>query len=184
MSTTSHTTPLRSMPAWAVLQRRLFDEIEDARQLFVERYTNPDGSLRGIAAFADRDGVDDLYEPFFNWPAFYLLGGPDAALSDAKRHWEGVTAQLSAAGMLTDEYENGYDWFHQAAERASPSYSQALATSDVAARFTATSPAALRCISSAIRRAFSGSARSSHSAIPSMPCTGSPYGRISVSAAE
>ncbi|MFB7249850.1 hypothetical protein [Microbacterium sp. NPDC056234] len=113
MSTTSHTTPLRSMPAWAVLQRRLFDEIEDARRLFVERYTNQDGSLRGIAAFEDRDGVDDLYEPFFNWPAFYLLGGPDAALIDAKRHWEGVTAQLSAAGMLTDEYENGYDWFHQ-----------------------------------------------------------------------
>ncbi|UYO97449.1 hypothetical protein OED01_01580 [Microbacterium sp. M28] len=113
MSTTAHTTPLRSLPAWAVLQRRLFSEIEDARRLFVERYTNPDGSLRGIAAFADRDGVDDLYEPFFNWPAFYLLGGPDDALSDAKRHWEGVTAQLSSAGMLTDEYENGYDWFHQ-----------------------------------------------------------------------
>ncbi|WP_243229475.1 hypothetical protein [Microbacterium sp. CIAB417] len=113
MTTTSHTTPLRAIPAWAVLQRRLFDEIEDARQLFVERYTNPDGSLRGIAAFDDRDGVDDLYEPFFNWPAFYLLGGPDAVLADAKRHWEGVTSQLTAAGMLTDEYENGYDWFHQ-----------------------------------------------------------------------
>lgn len=113
MTESRHTTPLRTLPAWAVLQRRLFDEIEDARQFFAERYTRPDGSLRGIAEFTDRDGVDDLYEPFFNWPAFYLLGGPDAVLDDAKRHWEGVTAQLTAAGMLTDEYENGYDWFHQ-----------------------------------------------------------------------
>ncbi|WP_309128141.1 hypothetical protein [Microbacterium sp.] len=106
-------SPLRSIPAWAVLQRRLFDEIEEARRVFRDRYTLQDGRLRGVAEFIDRDGVDDLYEPFFNWPAFYLLGGDDQALSDAKRHWEGVTAQLAEAGMLTDEYENGYDWFHQ-----------------------------------------------------------------------
>ncbi|MFE6996978.1 hypothetical protein ACFVAE_13520 [Microbacterium sp. NPDC057659] len=106
-------SPLRTIPAWAVLQRRLFDEIESARRVFSERYTLPDGRLRGVAEFEDRDGVDDLYEPFFNWPAFYLLGGPDEVLADAKRHWEGVTRQLAEAGMLTDEYENGYDWFHQ-----------------------------------------------------------------------
>lgn len=113
MTSSAHTTPLRRLPAWAVLQRRLFDEVEDARKLFAQRYTTADGGLRGVIAFTDRDGVDDLYEPFFNWPAFYMLGGPDAALDDAKRHWEGVTAQLTAAGMLSDEYENGYDWFHQ-----------------------------------------------------------------------
>lgn len=107
------TRPLRTIPAWAVLQRRLFAEIEEARRLFRDRYTLPDGRLRGVAEFVDRDGVDDLYEPFFNWPAFYLLGGPDEVLADAKRHWEGVTVQLDEAGMLTDEYDNGYDWFHQ-----------------------------------------------------------------------
>lgn len=107
------TSPLRAIPAWAVLQRRLFAEVEEARRVFRDRYTLPDGRLRGVAEFVDRDGVDDLYEPFFNWPAFYLLGGPDEALADAKRHWEGVTAQLAEAGMLTDEYDNGYDWFHQ-----------------------------------------------------------------------
>lgn len=106
-------SPLRSIPAWAVLQRRLFDEVEQARLLFRDRYTLPDGRLRGVAEFEDRDGVDDLYEPFFNWPAFYLLGGPDEVLTDSKRAWEGVTAQLAEAGMLTDEYDNGYDWFHQ-----------------------------------------------------------------------
>jgi len=105
--------PLSEVPAWAVLQRRLFDEIEHAWRLFSATFAEPDGRLRFAAEFVDRDGVDDLYEPFFNWPAFYLLGGSDDVLVAAKRHWEGVTAQLTEAGMLTDEYENGYDWFHQ-----------------------------------------------------------------------
>lgn len=108
-----HGHPLSELPAWAVLERRLFDEIEDAWRLFSTTFTEPDGRLRFTVEFVDRDGVDDLYEPFFNWPAFYLLGGSDDVLADAKRHWEGVTAQLAEAGMVTDEYENGYDWFHQ-----------------------------------------------------------------------
>jgi hypothetical protein len=29
------------------------------------------------------------------------------------RHWEGVTAALTARGMLAEEFENGYDWLHQ-----------------------------------------------------------------------
>ena len=37
----------------------------------------------------------------------------DEVLADAKRHWKGVTVQLADAGMLTEEYDNGYDWFHQ-----------------------------------------------------------------------
>ncbi|WP_395244194.1 hypothetical protein ACGGZK_19030 [Agromyces sp. MMS24-K17] len=107
------TTPLREVPAWAVLERRLFDEIEQAWREFSARYCEPDGRIRFAAGFEDRDGVDDLYKPFFNWPAFHALGGSDEVLVAAKHHWEGVTAQLSEAGMLTGEYENGYDWFHQ-----------------------------------------------------------------------
>ncbi len=108
-----HTTPLRSMPAWAVLERRLFADIEEAQRRFSEKYTGADGRLNWQGSFVDRDGVDDFYEPFFNWPTFYALGGSADILAASKRHWEGVTAQLSEAGMLTDEYENGYDWFHQ-----------------------------------------------------------------------
>jgi hypothetical protein len=107
------TTPLREVPAWAVLERRLFDEIEAAWRAFSAEYCEPDGRIRGAGGFDSRDGVDDLYEPFFNWPAFYALGGSDEILAQAKHHWEGVTRQLTEAGMLTDEYENGYDWFHQ-----------------------------------------------------------------------
>lgn len=110
---TTLTTPMQQIPAWAVLQRRLFDVMEDAWRQFSERYCEADGRLRYTGGFEDRDGVDDFYEPFFNWPALYALGGSDDLLRAAKHHWEGVTAQLSEAGMLTNEYENGYDWFHQ-----------------------------------------------------------------------
>jgi hypothetical protein len=107
------TTPLHEFPAWAVLERRLFDEIEMAWRAFSERYCEPDGRIRHAGGFEDRDGVDDLYEPFFNWPAFYALGGSDEVLTASKHHWEGVTRQLTEAGMLSNEFENGYDWFHQ-----------------------------------------------------------------------
>ncbi|GAB3099126.1 hypothetical protein [Isoptericola nanjingensis] len=107
------TTPLHEVPAWAVLERRLFDATEEAWRLFSDRYTGPDGRILHAGGFEHRDGVDDLYEPFFNWPAFYALGGSDEILAAAKRHFEGVTAQLTEGGMLTGEYENGYDWFHQ-----------------------------------------------------------------------
>ncbi|MFI2485980.1 hypothetical protein ACH47X_03670 [Promicromonospora kroppenstedtii] len=107
------TTPLAEVPAWAVLERRLFDATEEAWRLFESRYCGPDGRILHAGGFEHRDGVDDLYEPFFNWPAFYALGGSDDVLDAAKHHFEGVTAQLTEAGMLSGEYENGYDWFHQ-----------------------------------------------------------------------
>ncbi|HEX5395505.1 MAG TPA: hypothetical protein VFX74_00265, partial [Candidatus Limnocylindria bacterium] len=44
-----------------------------------------------------------------------LLEPPGWAL--AERHWEGITAQLTELGMLRDEYERGYDWFHQGESR-------------------------------------------------------------------
>jgi hypothetical protein len=60
-----------------------------------------------------RDGVDDFYEPFFNWPTFGMVAGSRDIVDAAKRHWNGVTRQLTELGMLSDEYERGYDWFHQ-----------------------------------------------------------------------
>lgn len=59
-----------------------------------------------------RDGVDDFYEAFFNWPAFYMLGGSDEILPAAKKAWFGVTDQLTKADFIRDHFERGYDWFH------------------------------------------------------------------------
>ncbi len=104
-------------PQWAVLQRRLFAALDGAWRTFRDRYTQPDGRLTFRDQLGmppdDRDGVDDFYEAFFNWPALYLLGGADDLLPASKHHWEGVTVQLTELGMLRNEYERGYDWFHQ-----------------------------------------------------------------------
>ena len=105
--------PLLEPPGWALAERQLFDLLDHAWRRFAREYTGPDGRLNYRHALTSRDGVDDFYETFFNWPQLYLLGGADDLLAEAERHWEGVTAQLTELGMLKDEYERGYDWFHQ-----------------------------------------------------------------------
>ncbi|MEU8145075.1 hypothetical protein [Nonomuraea sp. NPDC048901] len=107
------TVPLGAPPAWAVLERRLFDALDEAWRAFAARYCGPDGRLIYHGTTEDRDGADDFYEAFFNWPALYQVGGADDLLDAAKHHWEGVTAQLTELGYLVDEFERGYDWFHQ-----------------------------------------------------------------------
>jgi hypothetical protein len=105
--------PLLEPPGWAVAERELFDLLDRAWRRFARDFTGPDGRLNYRHALTSRDGVDDFYEAFFNWPQLYLLGGADDLLAEAERHWEGLTAQLTELGMLSGEYERGYDWFHQ-----------------------------------------------------------------------
>ncbi|MGI5229421.1 hypothetical protein [Actinoallomurus sp. CA-142502] len=105
--------PLLEPPGWAIAQRRLFDLLDHAWRRFARDFTGPDGRLLYHDRLTSRDGVDDFYETFFNWPQLYLLGGADDLLAASERHWEGVTRQLTELGMLHEEYERGYDWFHQ-----------------------------------------------------------------------
>jgi hypothetical protein len=105
--------PLLEPPGWAVAERELFDLLDHAWRRFARDFTGPDGRLNYRHTLTSRDGVDDFYETFFNWPQLYLLGGADDLLAESERHWEGVTAQLTDLGMLSGEYERGYDWFHQ-----------------------------------------------------------------------
>jgi hypothetical protein len=105
--------PLLEPPGWAIAQRQLFTLLDHAWRQFEHDFTGPDGRLAYGGRLTSRDGVDDFYETFFNWPQLYLLGGADDLLTAAERHWEGVTRQLTELGMLHDEYERGYDWFHQ-----------------------------------------------------------------------
>ncbi|MHC5906745.1 hypothetical protein ACVNF4_23000 [Streptomyces sp. S6] len=107
------TVPLLQPPGWAVAQRSLFDLLDHAWRRFARDFTGPDGRLTYFGPLTTRDGVDDFYEVFFNWPQLYLLGGADDLLSASERHWEGVTHQLTELGMLKGEFERGYDWFHQ-----------------------------------------------------------------------
>lgn len=105
--------PLLEPPGWAIAQRELFGLLDQAWRRFADDFTGPDGRLIYRDRLTSRDGVDDFYETFFNWPQLYLLGGADDLLAASERHWEGVTRQLTELGMLHEEYERGYDWFHQ-----------------------------------------------------------------------
>ena len=112
-ATVATAVPYQSPPEWALLQRQLFDELDKAWRVFRARYCDDRGWLIFAGTLAGRDGADDFYEPFFNWPALYMLGGSDDLLAVCKRQWESVTEQLTSLGFLVDEYERGYDWFHQ-----------------------------------------------------------------------
>ncbi|MEV0536804.1 hypothetical protein [Kitasatospora sp. NPDC050463] len=105
--------PLLEPPGWAVAQRSLFDLLDHGWRRFARDFTGPDGRLKYTGRLTTRDGVDDFYEVFFNWPQLYLLGGADDLLAASEKHWEGVTRHLAELDMLRDEYERGYDWFHQ-----------------------------------------------------------------------
>jgi len=108
------TVPLTETPEWATLQQTLFSEMEKAVYPFLEKYTHPDGRLiwkEGI--HNSRDGADDFYESFYNWPLLYLLGGGDHLLELGKRQWDATTRLLEEMGHIHKEYEVGYDQFHQ-----------------------------------------------------------------------
>jgi len=106
--------PIRETPNWAVLERALFARLDWSWREFERRFCLPDGRVRYSGTMEGRDGVDDFYESFFNWPTLYRLGGSDDLLASSKHHWEGVTRQMAEYGFVKDEYELGYDWFHQA----------------------------------------------------------------------
>jgi hypothetical protein len=108
------TIPCLMPPAWAVLERRLFDVMDRSVYPFLEKYTRADdGTLIWREKLHGRDGADDFYESFYNWPLLYLLGGRDHLLPLAHRQWDAVTKQLTVSGQIHNEYEVGYDQFHQ-----------------------------------------------------------------------
>lgn len=107
-------TPCPNPPEWAVLQRRLFQEMEDALDVYLNKYTRPDGSLIYADSWLNqRDGLDDLYEAFYNLPLLYVLGGSSKLLERGHFHWEAINKQAADFGLVQDEYEVGFDQFHQ-----------------------------------------------------------------------
>lgn len=114
MRTLTATLPCLQPPTWAVLERQLFDLLDQAIDPFLAKYVREDGSLIWReGGTGSRDGADDFYEASFNWPLYYLLGGDDRLLHEGQRLWDGITRQLTAAGHVHKEYELGYDQFHQ-----------------------------------------------------------------------
>jgi len=111
MTTLSATIPCTAPPAWAVLERRLIDILDESVHPFLEKYTHEDGTL--IWNHESAHSPDDFYESFYNWPLLYLLGGGDHLLELSHRAWNAVTRQLTDHGLVHKDYARRVDQFHQ-----------------------------------------------------------------------
>ena len=100
------------VPSWAVEQRALLADLEAAAYAFVDRYAEPDGSLRWRSHWPGMDGSDDPYEGFHDLAMLYLLGGGERLLELARRQWDAVTWQWTEYGQIYREFDAYYDWMH------------------------------------------------------------------------
>ena len=104
-------------PVWSILQRKLFEVLSASVHPFLEKYTHQGGERQHELIWGgqlkSRDGADDFYESFYNFPLLYLLGGADDLLPLGLQQWNAITRQLTRFGHVHKEYERGYDQFHQ-----------------------------------------------------------------------
>ena len=99
-------------PAWAVWERYLIDSLYPAAMEFVKTYTRPDHTLVWRDVWPGMDGSDDGYESFFNFPLYYVLGGPEEIHTLSRKLWDSVTRQFTAYGQVYKEFDGYYDWMH------------------------------------------------------------------------
>lgn len=113
--------PFYEPPEWALLERRLIDLMNDAVDPLVAGYIRSDGEIKWPTKenHTGIDALDDMYESFFNWPLFYVIGGHEKFKELAHKEFEAITKQFARYDtgtgykMIEKEYEQGYDWFHQ-----------------------------------------------------------------------
>lgn len=99
-------------PQWAFMQRQLFDQLNKAAVEFVERYTQPDGTLIWRQDWPGMDGSDDPYEGFMNLALLYMLGGSSELHELSRKIWDGITWQWTEYGQIHREFDAYYDWMH------------------------------------------------------------------------
>ena len=109
-------------PAWALLQRELFDAAAEAVSVWSEKYAD----AAGCVYFAD--DVDDLYERHHNWGSFYAAGATRSVFEAALKGWHAVTrfsddsvvnrVHRRVAPQIHNEYYNlavpgAAEWHHK-----------------------------------------------------------------------
>lgn len=99
-------------PEWALLQRLLFDTLNQAALEFTARYTRPDGTLIWREHWPGMDGSDDPYEGFCYFPLFYVLGGSEEIHQLSRKLWDAITWQWTEYGQIYREFDAYYDWMH------------------------------------------------------------------------
>lgn len=112
---------MEKVPEWAVLERKLIDLMNESVEVVLEKYVKPDGSMLWPVndEYVGLDALDDAYESFHNWPIFYLAGGDSKFKDYSNKEFDAITRQFTKYDcgcghpMIVNEYEQGYDWFHQ-----------------------------------------------------------------------
>jgi hypothetical protein len=110
--TTVELTTQESPPSWAFWQRHLLEQLYPAALEFVNKYTRADGTLIWRDEWPGFDGSDDGYESFYNFPLYYVLGGPAPIHDLSRKLWDGVTGQFTEYGQIHNEFDAHYDWMH------------------------------------------------------------------------
>lgn len=113
--------PFAEPPVWALLQRTLIGLMNEAADLYIEKYVNEDGTIKWPTSedHVGVDALDDAYESFHNWPLLYLAGGDRKFLDISQKEFDAITKQFTRYDtghghpIVVKEYEQGYDWFHQ-----------------------------------------------------------------------
>ena len=70
--------------------------MEESVHPFVDRYVRDNGEFIWDDAWGG-GSPDDYYEPYFNWPLLYLMGGGSHLVELAHRGWEGSDAAADPA---------------------------------------------------------------------------------------
>ena len=73
------TTPAETVPSWALWQRQLLRAMDDVVEPYLAHFTRENGEFIWDDAWGG-GSPDDFFEPFFNWPLVYLMGGGDHLL--------------------------------------------------------------------------------------------------------
>lgn len=76
---------IQSPPDWALMQRQLIKAMEEAGDFYWDRFTYDGGSTISEGPY------DDLYEMFYNWPDFYMIGADERFFDRAISAYNGIT---------------------------------------------------------------------------------------------
>src|SRR5215831_15930291 len=109
-------------PAWALLERRVFEASAPAMAEFYHKYYDERGRVQCVLRWGADDGPDDAFENFAGWPEFRSLGGSDETQRLYMKGVEGMLRQYTEAkttqvpagrgGMYYQEFSAQADWMH------------------------------------------------------------------------
>jgi cephalosporin-C deacetylase-like acetyl esterase len=92
---------MEAPPDWAQMQRRLIHAMEQAGDFYWDRFTHEGGSTISEGPY------DDLYEMFYNWPDFYMIGANKRFFDRALSAYNGITR------TNTPHPPDSGDYFHR-----------------------------------------------------------------------